>query len=125
MIERMDDVPEGVIGFRATGEVTADEYKDVLVPAIHAAVDEGEVRFLYVIGPGFDGMKADAYLQDAKLGAWLELGHLKAWKRTAIVTDVEWISKSVQLFAWMVPGEVKVCGLDDLDEAREWVAAED
>jgi hypothetical protein len=30
---------------------------------------------------------------------------------------------SVSLFAWMIPGEVKVFGTSELDTAREWVAA--
>ena len=30
MIERMDDMPAGVIGLRASGKLTRDDYRDVL-----------------------------------------------------------------------------------------------
>lgn len=46
-----------------------------------------------------------------------------AWKRFALVTDVEWVAKAMRLFTWMTPGEVLVLeDLDKLDEARAWVA---
>ena len=45
-----------------------------------------------------------------------------AWKRFALVTDVEWVAKAMRMFAWMTPGEVKVCDLAQEDEANAWVA---
>ena len=39
---------------------------------------------------------------------------VEAWRRMALVTDVEWIAKSVALFGWMAPGELKLFDLDDL-----------
>src|SRR4051794_30743182 len=115
-------MPPGTIGFRATGRVTADEYKDVLVPAIKAAVDSGEVRMLFAVGPGFERFERGALAQDSRLGVTLGFSHWHAWKRTAVVTDVDWITHSMHMFAWMSPGEVKVYGLDGLDDARAWVA---
>ena len=45
-----------------------------------------------------------------------------AWKRTALVTDVDWITHALHLFAWLTPGEVKAYGLDGLEDAKAWVA---
>ena len=45
MIEILEDLPAGVIGFRAVGAVAASDYETVLDPAIDAAVaaaPEGE-----------------------------------------------------------------------------------
>ena len=69
----------------------------------------------------FDELEPRAWIEDAKTG--LELGFLKhsAWKRSAIVTDAEWVTKAFRMFAWMAPGEVKVYGLDQEEEARAWV----
>jgi hypothetical protein len=88
MIEALTGLPPGVIGFEAVGEVHADDYRDVLLPAIDAAAETGEVRLVFVLGDRFDGYSMGAAWQDAKLGAH----HLKAWKRTAIVTDVDWLT---------------------------------
>ena len=46
-----------------------------------------------------------------------------AWKRSAIATNVDWIGKAYKMFAWMTPGEVEVYGLDQLEQAKSWVAA--
>ena len=123
MIERLDGMPTGTLGFRATGEVTADEYRDLLLPAMRAAAEAGEVRMVFVVGPGFERFEPGALLEDSKVGLTLGLGHLSAWKRTALVTDVEWITKTFHMFAWMAPGEVMIRGLDGLEEAKAWVAA--
>ena len=40
----------------------------------------------------------------------------------AIVTDVEWIGKSVRAFGFMAPGEVKVFPPAELGAAKVWVA---
>jgi hypothetical protein len=34
-----------------------------------------------------------------------------------------WVGKAYRMFAWMTPGEVKVYGLDQLEDAKSWVAA--
>ena len=55
MIERITDLPDRVLGLRASGEVTADDYKQVLVPALEEKLGQHrKVRLLYVIGEGFE-----------------------------------------------------------------------
>jgi hypothetical protein len=122
VVEPIEEMPPGTIGFRAVGEVTREDYREVLEPALRGAVERGEVRMLYVVADEFE-MDAGALLEDAKTGLQLGLGHLSAWKRTAVVTDVGWVRRAIKTFAFMAPGEVKVWGLADLDEARSWVAA--
>jgi hypothetical protein len=121
MVEKIEDMPAGTIGFKASGEVTAEDYRGVLEPALREAVEGGEVRMLYVVDTDFK-MDAGAFKEDAKTGLEIGLRHHSAWKRTALVTDVEWVKSAIRLFAWMAPGEVKVWGTDGLEEAREWVA---
>jgi hypothetical protein len=122
MVEKIEDMPAGTIGFRASGKLTVEDYREVLVPSLKAAVDAGEVRMLFVLSD-FDELEPKAWLEDAKTG--LELGFLKhsAWKRSAIVSDAEWVKKAFRLFAWMTPGEVKVYELAEEAAARAWVAA--
>ncbi len=121
MVERIEDMPAGTIGFRASGEVSRDDYREVLEPALREAVEAGDVRMLYVVDGEFK-MDAGAFKEDARTGLEIGLRHHSAWKRTALVTDVEWVRSAIRLFAWMAPGEVRVWGMDGLDEAREWVA---
>jgi hypothetical protein len=122
MIERLDDMLPGTIGFRATGHVTRDDYRDVLEPALRQAAEAGEVRLVYAVGPDYQEMESGALWEDAKTGAALGMGHHSAWKRTAIVTDIDWMRRAIHMFTWMTPGEVRVFGLDELDEAKTWAA---
>ena len=72
MIERIDDVPPGVIGLRASGRLTKDEYESVLEPALKEAIDSYEARVLFVL-PDFDGLEPKAWLEDVKTGLGVEL----------------------------------------------------
>ncbi len=122
MVERIDDMPAGTIGFRASGKLTRDDYREVLEPVLREAAESGEIRMLFRL-TDFEGLKPGAWFDDVKTGLGLGIGHHSAWKRSAIVTDVDWVGRAFQLFAWMTPGEVQVYGLERLEEAKSWVAA--
>ena len=122
MIERIDDMPAGTIGFRASDKLTRDDYRNVLEPVLREAAEAGEIRMLFAITE-FDGLEPAAWWDDVKTGLGLGIGHHSAWKRSAIVTDVDWLSKAFRFFSFMTPGEVKVYDLDGLEDARGWVAA--
>ena len=118
MIKELSDMPSGVIGFEASGKMRAEDYRDVVLPALERAAAAGEVRFVIVI-PDFDGMSGGALWQDLKVG----VEHWRAWKRIALVTDIEWMKHMTSLFGWMTPGEVKTFPLAQQGEAIEWVAS--
>jgi hypothetical protein len=120
-IERIDGLPEGAIGFRAKGEISGEDYKAVLEPPMRDAVEAGEVRLVFVVEESFK-MEPGALREDAKTGIELGFRHPSAWKRMALVTDVEWVARAIRMFAWMTPGEVKIFELAQLDEAKAWVA---
>src|SRR5215468_6273148 len=107
MIHQITEMPEGTIGFRAHGAVTRDDYRDVLEPALRGAAETGEIRLLFAMERDVE-MKAGAMLEDAKTGLGLGIGHHSAWKRTAVVTDADWVANAMQMFAWMAPGDVRV-----------------
>src|ERR1700761_3564671 len=121
MVERIEAMPEGTIGFRVVEELTGEDYREQIEPALAAAAESGEVRLLFEIDAGF-GMNAGAVIEDAKTGLKLGLGHMKAWKRTAVVTDVDWIRKAMKAFGFMAPGEVLVFEPAELGAAKVWVA---
>jgi hypothetical protein len=118
MIRAIADMPAGTLGFEAVGKVTADDYRTVLVPAVEGAIETGEVRLLFLLGEDFDSYSADAVWADMKLGA----GHLRNWKRVALVSDADWLENSVKALGWLLPGTWRVFETDDLDDAREWLS---
>jgi hypothetical protein len=122
MIERLDDMPAGTVGFRVEGEVERDDYIDVLVPELHKALEGGGgLRTLYLI-EDLDKIEPGALWADAKLGYDLGVRHHDAWQRSAIVTDQEWLARASLLFAWMIPGEARVFDVAALEQAKAWVA---
>ena len=121
MIERIDDMPDGVLGLRAGGKLSKGDYTEVLEPTLRQGVESGELRLVFVL-TDFDGLEPGAWIEDMKTGlnAWVR--HHSAWKRFALVTDVEWIAKAMRVFAWMAPGEARTFSLGEVEEAKGWVA---
>lgn len=118
MIEIMTDLPDHVLGLRARGQVSADDYREVLVPALEKKLKQHpRVRLLYVIGEGFEEYTRGAAWEDAKVGMF----HLTAFERTAIVTDVDWVEKMVKALGFAMPGQVRLFEDDELQNAREWI----
>jgi hypothetical protein len=118
VIKELSGMPAGVTGFETVGTIKAEDYRDVVLPALERASAAGEVRFVVVI-PEFHGMSGGAVWEDLKVG----IEHFTAWKRMALVTDIEWMKHMTRLFGWMTPGEVRHFPLAERGEAIAWAAA--
>ena len=122
MIKRLEDMPEGTVGFEFSGDVTGQEYREVLEPPLEGAVESGEVRLLLQTAADFDGMKLGARIEDAKTNFRLGVAHRKAWKRVAIVSDSDWLRSSFRVWSHFVPVDMKIFALAEAADARAWVA---
>jgi hypothetical protein len=118
VITELTDLPAGVIGFEASGKLQAEDYRDVLLPAVERAAAAGDVRIVIVISE-FDGVTAGAVWEDLRMG----IEHMRGWKRIALVTDVDWMRHMTSLFGWMTPGEVKHFPLAAKADALIWVSS--
>jgi SpoIIAA-like len=124
MIEALPDSPPGTIGYRISGRLSREDYTNVLIPPIRAAVDRGEkLRILVLLDEEFHGLEPSAVWEDIKAGIDLGVRHHSAWERFAIVTDAEWVRRATALFGWMAPGELRLLGLGELDAAKAWLTA--
>lgn len=121
MIERIDEMPAGTVGLRASGKLSKEDYIGVLEPALREGVESGELRLLFVLAD-FDGLEPSALPEDVKTGLRVWVRDHSSWKRFALVTDVEWVAKAMHMFTWLTPGEVLISDLDGLEEAKRWVA---
>jgi hypothetical protein len=59
VIEPLEGMPVGTIGFRATGRITKDEYHDLLLPAMRGAAEAEEVRMVFAVGPRFERLSPE------------------------------------------------------------------
>ena len=119
MIEKISDLPDGVIGFRAIGAVEASDYETVLDPALDAAIAAHEkVNIVFVLGDEFERYSLGAMWQDARLEG--KPGGI--WGRIALVTDHTVIGQVIHGIAFLFPGEVKLFSVASLPEAIAWAA---
>ena len=107
MIDVLSDLPNDAVGFRFSGPISRDEYVDILLPPMKAALEKGEVRLLFVIEDDFHWFQPGAFWEDLKFGLGPALTHHKAWEKIAIVSDLDWVRHAMGLFAWMMPGEAR------------------
>ena len=122
MIERIEEIPDGVVGLRSSGKLSVADYREVLEPALQEGVESGELRLVFVL-TDFDGLEPGAWIEDMKTGLGVWVRDHAAWRRFALVTDVEWVAKAMRLFAWMAPGEVRTYSLGEAEDAKSWAAA--
>ncbi|WP_243048616.1 STAS/SEC14 domain-containing protein [Dyella sp. RRB7] len=118
MIEQIEGLPAGTLGFRASGQVTAADYERVLVPDIEAAfVVYRKLRLLYHLGPDFTGFDPGAMWDDAMLG----FRHFSGWDRVALVTDVQWLRIAATAMGFAVPAEFRLFRNAELVKAIDWI----
>ena len=121
MIEVLQDLPAGVVGIKVSGRVTAEDFHQVK-PDVDRMLDSDEIRFIEIIGSDYEGFGPGGLLADFKQG-FSNLRHLRAFKRTAVVSDREWVAHTMHALGWMIPGEVALFSLDQLDAAKQWAAS--
>ena len=109
----------GVLGFEAVDDVEKEDYENVLLPAVEAAIaKDGKVRLLYVLGHEFDDYEGEAVWEDLKLGT----RHPASFERIAIVTDARWVGRAVKVFSVLLPGQARAFPLAHLEAAKGWAA---
>jgi hypothetical protein len=117
--EPIDGLGDNVVALKAVGRVSADDYRDVLNPAVERATTGGrKARLLLDLGDAFEGYDVSAMFADAGLGA----GHLHSFERMAVITDTDWVTRAVHLFGPLIPSEVRVFPSAESAAAKEWVA---
>ena len=120
MIETIPDLPRGTVGFRASGVITADDYRTVIEPSLATAHDDApKVNLVYVIGEDVERFSLGAMAQDAKVGTT----PAKEWGRIAVVTDKHWISGAIDLFRHFYRCEVRSFPVSDEAAAITWATA--
>ncbi len=121
MIRLLGHMPPGVLGLEAVDDVEKEDYENVILPAIEAAIAEhGKVRLVYLLGPEFDDYEGEAVWEDLKLGG----RHPASFERVAIVTNARWAGPAIKMFSVLWPGQARAFPLSELEAAKRW-AAED
>lgn len=119
MIEVMQGLPDGALGFIARGRVTSAEYRAIKTPRIEAAFAlNRELRVLWLMGADFRSFAPGAVWQDVTLG----LCHWRRWERIALVTDTPWLRGLAHSLGFLIPGRFRLFHLRELQPARHWIS---
>lgn len=122
MIDILPGLPSNVIGFKATGEVTREDYEKVVFPGIRAHSDTSkELNFVFFVDTPLRNFSPGAWLRDI----WLQVKKLAAWHKVAIISDVERVRRFTDSISFLLPGQYKGFLSSELEEAVRWAAATD
>ena len=121
MIEALTDMPQGVMGIRVSGRLQGEDLRE-FKPTMEEMLEAGEIRIVEVIAADYEGFGPGGLVEDLKLGLGSLLQHHSAFRRIAVVSDKAWVAHTLHALAWMVPGELAIFGLDELERARQWAA---
>jgi hypothetical protein len=121
MLTRIEDVPNYVVAFKATGEVNKEDYDKILMPAIdNADKTHGHIHFLFLLETPVKNFSAGAWLEDA----WIGLKHYRGWKKVAIVSGEHGVEIFTNKFTFFIPGKIKGFKPSEIELAKKWVAEE-
>ncbi|AXI49089.1 STAS/SEC14 domain-containing protein (plasmid) [Sulfitobacter sp. SK012] len=118
MIAVKSGAQESLLEVYMSAPITDKDYSDVLMPALDAALAQGEkVRMLVVLNAGLTDFTMGALWDDAKLG----VSNWSGFERVAIVTANTAMARMVRAFSILMPCPVSVFGKKAEDEARLWL----
>ncbi len=119
MIIQIENLPANIVGFKATGEITENDFTETIMPKVKALIDKTDkLNYLLVLETSLKNFTIGAWIKDAMMG----IKHLTKWNRAAIVSDVEAIRTFTNIFSYLMPGEYKGFEHKELQEAIDWVS---
>jgi hypothetical protein len=121
MIKQLNDIPNTMVGFRASKEVTKDDFDKVVLPAVAELIQRtDELNYMLVLDTPLKNFTIGAWIKDALLG----LNNLSKWNRVAIVSDSESLNGFTNMFGKIMPGEFKGYTTEQIDNAIQWVSGQ-
>lgn len=118
MIEQIKNLPDNMVGFRASGEVTKDDF-DIVHTKVEQLVDKtGKLNYMLFLDTPPSEFTVGAWWEDALLG----IKNITKWNRAAIISDSEVVDKFTAVFSKVMPGEFKVFQKNDLERAIDWTS---
>lgn len=118
MIEDVPDLPAGIVGLRATGTISREDYETVVAPLVDgAARSRGRLRVLCVLDEGFAGVAPDAIGEDVRLG----LRAVRLMAGCAVVTDDERLRTACHIAGALLPYPLRAYRAMERDQAVAWL----
>jgi hypothetical protein len=119
MVQLLDDFPPHVAAYKASGAVSKEEYRDVVMHRVdEVAAQYGKINFIVLLETDMGNYSIGAFLDYLKVS----FEHFFKWERMAIVTDETWLRNAYKVLSPLVHGEIKGYPLKDFETAKQWVS---
>jgi len=119
MITQLENLPANMVGFKATGEITEEDFSQTVMPVVKRLIEQTDkLNYLLVLDTSIKNFTMGAWFKDAVMG----IKHLTKWNRAAIVTDVKGIRTFTDVFSVLMPGEFRGFEHADLQRAIDWTS---
>jgi hypothetical protein len=118
MLQAIDDMPAGTVGFKAIGEVDDDDWERAVEPVLRQQAADGRgIRLLYLLGPEAREVDGDAMKADVSFRA----RHASSFERVAVVSDEDWMRPALRTLSFLLPGKARGFRVRELGEAKAWL----
>lgn len=119
MLSHYVDQKNHLIEVTISGKVTKEEFEKVIQEIQGPFETWPEIRLLKRVD-SFEGIEFSALINDFKF-FFQNLGNLKKIKKTAVVTDKDWVENLSEWLGPIFSGEVRVFENEDIEKARTWL----
>ena len=118
MIEIMAESSGSVLGLRASGKLTHDDYQRVLIPHLDSLFRQhGKLNLLFLMDEDFAGWELDAAWDDARYG----LRHNADFGKLAVVGGPAWVERCIRLAGFLMKGEIRTFSSRQVAQAWDWI----
>ena len=116
MLKFLPENSGNILGFRAQGTITLEDFRQTLAPCLAAVIqDWGKARMLLYLEEDFQGFDLEAFTGD------FGTKHRDDLEKVAVVGGSFMINLQIRLGAALLGGEVQTFAREELAEAWGWV----
>jgi hypothetical protein len=119
MLEILPESQANILGVKAAGTLTRQDFQEVLAPRLKAMIQEhGRIKVIFCLDEDVQGWDLAALKQDG-----FGQQQLKAFQKVAVVGASWQISLQMKLLSFLLSGEVRNFSQSELPEAWAWITS--
>ena len=121
MVQLLENFPAHVAAYAASGAVSKEEYRDVVMHRVDEVAERfGRINFLVRLETDMGNYSIGAFLEYLKVS----FEHFFRWERMAIVSDERWVRIAYRTLSPLVHGEIRAYPLSGFEMAKAWVSGQ-
>ena len=117
MFKKLETSTSEILVLEASGEVTTDDYTNVLIPEMQKLVDSnGNIRCVISFDDTFTNVTFGAMVEDGLFG----MKNITNFEKISILGTHDWIEKFVDMAEYIAPNVIKKFESGEMQEALVW-----